>query len=46
MEQDCDVATLVEMIKESAFGSHEQQYLAHQAARALEAIAILSSGGG
>jgi hypothetical protein len=32
MEQDCDVAALLELIKESAFDSHDKQYSACQVA--------------
>jgi hypothetical protein len=34
MEQDCDVSALLEVIKQSAFDLHEQQYSACQAASA------------
>jgi hypothetical protein len=34
MEQDCDVAAVLEAIKETAFDSHEKQYSACQAANA------------
>jgi hypothetical protein len=34
MEQDCDVAALLEVIKENAFDLYERQYLACQAASA------------
>jgi hypothetical protein len=39
MEQDCDVAALLEVIKESVFDSHEQQYPACQAASAWKQLA-------
>jgi Zinc knuckle len=39
MEQDCDVAALLEVIKESAFDSHERQYSARQAASAWKQLA-------
>jgi hypothetical protein len=39
MEQDCDVAALLEVIKESAFDSHDQQYSARQAASAWKQLA-------
>jgi hypothetical protein len=34
MEQDCDMAALLEVIKEIAFDSHDKKYLARQAANA------------
>jgi hypothetical protein len=39
MEQDCDVAALLEVIKESAFDFHEKQFSAHQAAHAWKQLA-------
>jgi hypothetical protein len=45
MEQDCDLAALLEVIKESAFDLHEQQYLAHQAASAWKHGIFPSAGG-
>jgi hypothetical protein len=39
IEQDCNVAALLEVMKESAFDSHEKQYLAHQAANAWKQLA-------
>jgi hypothetical protein len=39
MEQDCDVAALLEVLKESAFDSHDKQYLARQAANAWKQLA-------
>jgi hypothetical protein len=38
-EQDCDVAAMLEVIKESAFDLHEQQYSACQAASAWKQLA-------
>jgi hypothetical protein len=39
MEQDCDVAALLEVIKESAFESSDKQYSARQAANAWKQLA-------
>jgi hypothetical protein len=39
MEQDCDVAALLEVINESAFDSHDKQYSACQAANAWKQLA-------
>jgi hypothetical protein len=38
-EQDCDVAALLEVIKERAFDSHEKQYLACQAVNVWKQLA-------
>jgi hypothetical protein len=46
MEQDCDVAALLEVINESAFDLHKRQYSARQACKCLEVIGILPSAGG
>jgi hypothetical protein len=42
LEQDCDVAALLEVIKESAFDSHDKQYLACQAANVWKQLAYYS----
>jgi hypothetical protein len=45
MDQDCDEAALLEVIVESAFDLHEQQF-GMPGCKCVEAIAILPSAGG